>query len=182
MAKEKIDNDEKDMVVDDDDDDDGSNNYNDNNDDDNTTENNNDEDEDKKADDNDDDGSNDDDNIIDDDEDFKSSTVFIYVSNESESLLCDTHERTDYKCSLNLGHTESVIYGNEILNRSDSEINDHESYYFSETLRRRNVFIKDEGYLLNTDIFFPVEIGGIDDLIIYPKNEELSTLYMFLMK
>ena len=137
---------------------------------------NNDEDEDKKADDDDEDGSNDDDDSINDDEDFKSSTVFISVSNESESLLCDTHERTDYKFSLNSGHAGSVIYGNEILNRSDSEINDHESCYFSETLRRRNVFIKDEGHLLNTDIFFPVEIEGIDDLTIDPTNEEISTL------
>ena len=36
--------------------------------------------------------------------------------------------------------------------------------------------MKDEGDLLNTYIFFPVEIGGIDDLIIDSIDKEMSRL------
>ena len=38
------------------------------------------------------------------------------------------------------------------------------------------MFVKDEGYLLNIDNFFPIEIREIGDLTIDSKNEKLSRL------
>ena len=91
----------------------------------------------------------------------------------SESLLCDLPELTDFRYSYN---AEDVIYGNKILDIPEAEIRNNELDCSSENLRRRNYFIKDKGYSLNTDMFFPVEIGEIDDLAIDSTDEELSIL------
>ena len=47
---------------------------------------------------------------------------------------------------------------------------------FLGTLRQRNVFVKDEGYLLKTDIFFSIKNGEINDLRLNPTDEGLSIL------
>lgn len=64
----------------------------------------------------------------------------------------------------------------ENLDRTDEDINDNESDCSSETLRRRYVFAKNGGNLLNTDIFFSVKNGEIDDLRLEPTDEELFRL------
>ena len=149
ILKKNDDNEEEEI---DDDDDDGSDDDNNNNDDGNNTEEKNDDDEEQKVDndDDDDDGSDDDEKNIDDEEDFKSSTVYITLSNESESSLCDPRERTDFRF-FSVGNT---MYGNKILDRTDADINDNESYCFIENLRRRNTFVDDEGDLINNNIFY----------------------------
>ena len=64
----------------------------------------------------------------------------------------------------------------EILDRTNEDINDYESDCSSETLRRRYSFAKDGGDLLNTYFFFSVKNGEIDDLRIESTDEELFRL------
>ena len=79
----------------------------------------------------------------------------ITVSNESKSSLCDLRELANFRFTISTGN---IIYGNEILDRTDAKINDNASDCSTETFRRRNMFFKDKGYLLNTDIFLSVEV------------------------
>ena len=72
------------------------------------------------------------------------------------------------------------LYRNKIVEWVDSEINNEKSDCSRGNLRRRKLFVKDEGDLLNTDIFLSIENEEIDNLQSYLKLyiltvEELST-------
>ena len=72
-------------------------------------------------------------------------------------LYCDPHESTDFRFSFNAL--------NKVLARSNVEINDNDSDCSSKNLRKRKVFVHDERDFLNTELFLPVHIQEIDDLI-----------------